>query len=92
MHGMNLSKDSKLEIAFRRINRTKDCLPVLSIWQFNHLPEEIRTLPTKNFKAAVTRELLARPLYSVSELFVDSVAVNHSGSVNIIHRLCVFFS
>lgn len=50
--------------------RTKYCFPVFAIRLFNHLPEEIRTLPIKNFKAG-TKELLVIPLYSVSEFFVD---------------------
>lgn len=49
----------------------KDCFPVLAKRLINHPPEEIRTPPIKNSKAAVTRELIARPLYSVSEFLVD---------------------
>lgn len=61
-HGRNLRKDSELEVPFRSINRTKDCLPMLAIRLFKYLPEEIRTFPIKNFKATVTNELLARLL------------------------------
>lgn len=49
----------------------KDYFPVLAKRQINYLPEEIRTPPIKNSKAAVTGELLARLLYSISEFFVD---------------------
>lgn len=68
--------------------RTKYCFPVFAIRLFNHLPEEIRTLPIKTFKEAGTKELLVictslfdqwilcRPLDRVC-------CMNHSDSVYI---------
>ncbi|XP_039277700.1 uncharacterized protein LOC120349987 [Nilaparvata lugens] len=68
-HLYNTRGKAKIDVPFCRLNKKRDCFPVLAQKIFNALPDMVRDLDDRSFGGRIRAWLRGMPFYSVAEYF-----------------------
>jgi len=72
LHSLDLRHGHSLNIPYCRLNKKKECFPILALKMYNMLPAGVKSLEENSFRTKMKSWLIGRAYYSLKEFFDDN--------------------